>query len=207
MWRHSEGVRQQAGLDFGAEREPLIAPAILGWVRGLSAGAGPEDVFAYVAALLGAPSYTVRFEGGLVAERPRVPLTSDAALFERGLELGRRWIEAWTLRAPTPGAVRWLSGGHAEPELGQAAWDGPDRLHIGGHTLAGVTADIWAFEVSGYDVLPRYCRDRRELPAEEAILGELRAVAGSVAIVVEMGPDLDELLEDVLAGPLVAPAP
>lgn len=50
------------------------------------------DVMAYVAALLAHPAFTARFKEDLIRPGLRVPVTADAALFDRAVALGREVI-------------------------------------------------------------------------------------------------------------------
>ncbi|MFZ1009751.1 MAG: type ISP restriction/modification enzyme, partial [Candidatus Sulfotelmatobacter sp.] len=55
---------------------------------------GPEDLFAYLYALLYAPSYRVRYATFLRTDFPRLPITRDVALFRRLVDLGTQLVES-----------------------------------------------------------------------------------------------------------------
>jgi hypothetical protein len=59
---------------------------------------GPEDVFHYAYAIFHASSYRARYEEFLKLDFPRLPITSDAMLFRRLCERGRRLVSLHTLR-------------------------------------------------------------------------------------------------------------
>ena len=74
--------------------------------RGNFAGAGqgatarrsaPEDVIAYIAAVMAHPAFTARFKADLVRPGLRVPLTADKALFDEAAALGREvvWLHCY----------------------------------------------------------------------------------------------------------------
>jgi hypothetical protein len=71
----------------------MFADPVLEWAERTLTDATPGDIFAYVAAVLGAPAYVVQFEErGLIAERPRVPLTLEPDLAGEAVRLGHELV-------------------------------------------------------------------------------------------------------------------
>lgn len=186
------------------EHRPVnIAPRVLEWAATTLPAPRPEDILAYVVALLNAPGYTAAFEGGLAVERPRVPLTCDSALAHEAVQLGQQVVDAWLLKAPVLPQIRWDAGGNTAHVFGTAAWTPGDKLAIAGRYLEGVTSEAWEFEVSGYPVLPRYCRDRADRQPTPSAMTELRRIASSLQVLVDLGVQLDDLLLRVLGSTLL----
>ena len=194
----------QQVLSAAPGRSANLDPRIEGWAQAVLGQATAEDVLAYIAALLNAPSYTAMFEGGLAVERPRVPFTEDPSLAREAVSLGRAVVDAWLLRGQLLPEVRWDTTGVTAPTFGEAEWITPDRLTIAGRYLRGVTSETWEYEVSGYPILPRYCRDRRDRSTSAAAMAELRRVANSVRTLVDGGLAHDDLLTRVLGSALLA---
>jgi len=66
-----------------------------------------------------------------------------------------------------------------------------------------VAEEIFEFEVSGYPVLSRYLRDRKDSPADALRLEQLRRIVGALVLIIETGPLLDDLLDRmILSGPM-----
>jgi hypothetical protein len=79
---------------------PNIKPALLAHLaKAYGARVAPEDVIAYIAAVLAHPAFTARFQKDLVRPGLRVPLTADAALFAKAVALGREviWLHGTSL--------------------------------------------------------------------------------------------------------------
>jgi predicted helicase len=190
-------------MSTGSSRPVNLDLRVQQWANSVLPQPAPEDVFAYVTGLLNAPSYTATFEGGLAVERPRVPLTEDSALAQETVRAGREVLEAWLLRRAPASQIRWDATGRTAPVFGETTWTPPDRLAVAERYLEGVTWDTWEFEVSGYPVLKRYCRDRRDRPTSAPAMDELRRVVGSIRMLVEMGVALDDLLTRVLRSRLL----
>jgi Type ISP C-terminal specificity domain len=180
-----------------------LHPRVQQWASSVLRPPTPEAVLAYITALLNAPSYTAAFEGGLAVERPRVPLTEDSTLAQEAIQLGNQVVDAWLLRGNLLPQIRWDAGGSTAPVFGEAVWVTPDRLAIAGRYLDRVTWDTWQFEVSGYPVLQRFCRDRTSQQTSANAMEELRRVASSVQSLVHIGVALDDLLQRVLSARLI----
>lgn len=176
---------------------PHLRPAL---GERLGAVPAPEDVLAYLAALLASPAYTLRFGEALRSPGLRVPLTADPALFREAVHLGRRvvWLHAYGERfvdAPAgrpPGPPR--APDDRRPRVERAIPDDragmPDSIDfdpagallVGEGRIAPVSGEVWEYEVSGYRVVRRWFafrqrdpRGRRSSPLDEVIAPEWRA--------------------------------
>jgi hypothetical protein len=136
-----------------------------------------EDLFAYVAAVAAHPAYTTRFAADLVQPGLRIPLTADPALFAEATTLGREviWLHTFGERFSDPKAGRPASAPRlpdAErpsiPERGAipptadampetiAYNPATRRLQLGAGYVDNVTPEVWAYEVSGKQVLTQW---------------------------------------------------
>ena len=153
-----------------------------------------EDVMAYVAALLAHPDFTARFAKDLIQPGLRVPMTADADLFAEAVALGRRvvWLHCYGERFVDDEAGRPLGPprlpkgeaptipegagipGAPEPLPETMTYD-PEkrRLHIGGGHIDNVTPAMWAYEVSGKNVLTQWFSYRRR-DRTKPIIGDRR---------------------------------
>ena len=131
----------------------------------------PEDLAAYVYALLSAPRYQVRFATGLETPGPRVPLTRDKKLWKQAVELGHSllWLHTYAERYQDAAAGRM----EAVPDVSGIVWSRPLRrmpqkpselrydpvsqtLTVGDGTVAGVRLEVWQYEVSGMPVVKKW---------------------------------------------------
>jgi hypothetical protein len=137
----------------------------------------PEDLAAYVYALLSAPHYQRRFEEGLRTPGPRVPVTRDPQLWSEGVELGRYliWLHTYAERFQDAGAGR---GSHVPfvPGLGwtttttslpantsEIRYDEKHQtLIVGEGRLSGVRKEVWDYSVSGMPVVKKWLGYRTE---------------------------------------------
>ena len=88
---------------------PNVKPALLAHLSTiLGRAVSPEDVMAYLAAIMAHPAFTAKFKTDLVRPGLRVPLTADATLFAKAAALGREviWLHSYGERFADPGEGR-----------------------------------------------------------------------------------------------------
>ena len=142
----------------------------------------PPDLYAYIAAMLAHPAFTARFQKDLKRPGLRVPLTADAKLFAEAVALGREvvWLHCYGERFHDDAAGR----PHAPPRLPKERaptipkagaiptskedypndidYDaGLQRLIIGKGYVENVSPAVWAYEVSGKQVLRQWFSYRK----------------------------------------------
>jgi hypothetical protein len=132
---------------------------------------------AYIAAISAHPAYVARFTADLVQPGLRIPLTADASFFTEAVTLGREviWLHTFGKRCASPrdgrpaGAPRLPEGERprvpddgAIPSTADAmpetiSYDAAAyRLYIGAGYVDNVSPGVWAYEVSGKQVLPQW---------------------------------------------------
>ena len=188
---------------------------------------GPEDLFAYVYALLAAPAYVDRFSEELTIPGPRVPLTKDAALFRQGAALGADLIRLHTYgerfaKAGQPAALQ--GSARCTRPVGETVSDYPNdfeydesrqTLRVGAGEFGPVRPEVWEFSVSGFQVVKSWLgyrmragAGRRSSPLDEIrptrwtaqFTRELLELLWVLEGSVERQPESAELLEAVVAG-------
>jgi hypothetical protein len=204
-----------------------------------------EDVFAYVAALLANPAYTQTFKADLIRPGLRVPLTADRKLFDKAAGLGREviWLHTFGERFADPAQGRpagqprlpdaerpKVLAGKPIPDTPQGFPDTIDydpakkELKIGNGVVAPVAPEVWAYEVSGKQVLRQwfsYRRKNREKPQigdrrPPSPLGEIQPdhwlpeyttellnVINVLGLLVKLEPAQAALLDEIVDGPLI----
>jgi hypothetical protein len=140
------------------------------------------DLMAYVAALLAHPAFTAHFAKDLKQPGLRVPMTADAGLFARAVALGREviWLHTYGERFDDVAAGRPRQAPRLPREqaptipVGGAIPGAPEplpetmdydpatrRLSVGKGHIDNVMPEIWAYEVSGKQVVKQWFSYRR----------------------------------------------
>lgn len=171
-------------------KPPLLTHLTETYGRDVSA----EDVVAYLAAILAHPAFTTRFAKDLVRPGLRVPLTADADVFAEAVDLGREivWLHSFGERFADPDAGRpaappRLAKENApripakgaipaapEPLPDEIEYDASlRRLRIGKGFVENVPPAVWAYEVSGKQVLRQWFSYRRR-DRSRPVIGDKR---------------------------------
>lgn len=228
--------------DAAATQSNIAPAALAALAKAFGANVDPVDIFAYVAALLACPAYTAKFKGDLIRPGLRVPLTADAKLFAEAAALGRQviWLHSFGERfadGKPAGAPRLPDDRKPDyPKAGAISnkpEDFPDsldydaakqRLKIGTGYIDRVPPAVWAYEVSGKQVLRQwfsYRKKNRERPQigdkrKPSPLGDIQPdhwlpeytselinVLNVLGMLVELEPKQADLLQRICDGPLI----
>ena len=140
------------------------------------------------------PAFTRRFQAELVRPGLRIPLTADSEMFAAASALGRTviWLHSFGERFSDPAAGRPAApprlpagSGPQIPlagAIGQNSAGFPDsmqydaatrRLLVGDGYIEGVDPRVWAYEVSGKQVLRQWF-SYRKANRERPIIGDRR---------------------------------
>lgn len=185
---NNRGGRVSPG--YHPDGQPTSGAKLLG---ALSERLGVEvsglDLLCYVAAVVSHPGYTARFAEQLETPGVRVPLTADAELFSRAVELGREvvWTSTYGQRCADPEATRPdedislppderpmnLDGIPSTPEgipdtIAHTS-DDPDAetddvLLVGESRFAPVPPAVWRYDVGGKPVVRQWFAYRKREP-------------------------------------------
>ncbi len=203
---------------------------------------GPEDFLAYCYALLASPDYVERFSEELTVPGPRLPLTKDPALFQRAAALGSELIRLHTYgerfadqsnghglhpvgaglapaRQTPSGSARCVRPVGEAPEVYPEQFDYDavrQTLRVGKGEFAPVHPQVWAFSVSGFQVVRSWLayrmRDgagRKSSPLDDIrpqrrtaqFTRELLELLWVLEATLAHHPQLEQLLADAIAGP------
>ncbi len=193
-----------------------------------------EDLAAYVYALLGGQSYTRRFWNELETPGPRVPLTKDGATFAEAAKLGSKliWLHTYAERFRDKdrgdevprGKATTIKGVSADPARYPAeyAYDPTTcAVAVGDGRFGPVAPEVWEFEVSGLKVVQSWLgyRMKKRAGKKSSALDEIRPEHWTARMsddllellwvletTLEMEPNLEEVLDKVMAGPCFAAA-
>lgn len=237
FFRGSFGGKDVFPLHRDAEGTPNVFAGTIDAIRSAQIAAGsttaspsPEDLFAYCYGLLSGTDYTERFEAELETPGPRVPITADGALFSEGSDFGRKllWLHTYGERF-AEGRGSFLVSSIAASDLTL-----PDRpsdikydpaemaLTIGKGRVAGVTQEVWTYEVSGMQVVKKWLGYRTARGAGRSAsssspldqirptdwpqewTSELLELLSVLQRTIDLRPAGVDLLDQILAGPLIA---
>ena len=137
---------------------------------------GPEDILAWIYAVLHSPSYRNRYEARLKLDFPRVPLPGSTELFRELVEAGHELLVLHVLESSMLGNFITSYAGPRNPEVGRVGWsddivwldavktdaqEGHRATHPGTIGFRGVPEGVWDFHIGGYQVCHKWLKDRK----------------------------------------------
>jgi type ISP restriction-modification system protein/N-6 DNA methylase len=151
-------------------RTPNVAPGLLarlGEAHGREPS--PEELLAYVYAVLYSRAYRERYGALLCRGFPRIPLARDGRLFTALAGLGAELIDLHLLRAPALAAPRSRLEPAGSGTLGKGTrvyLPALGRVYVNaeGQFFDGIAPEVWAYRIGGYQVLDRWLASRAGRP-------------------------------------------
>ena len=154
---------------------PNIGAGALAAIQGVLGEVKPEDLFAYIYALLSSPSYVARFSEELLYSSPRVPITKNIELFKKVVGQGRKLVHLHTYgnrlapdnqrQGVVPrGSARCTTAISETEELypEEISYDADTHtLTFGTGAFAPVSEEMWNYSLSGYHVIEGWLKNRR----------------------------------------------
>ena len=175
---------------------PQVAPF------NLPEGVSPEEILAYIYAILYSPKYRQRYYEFLKYGFPRIPLPQDIDQFRTLAALGQRLIDCHLLResrsevAPTgtrgPAVHRFEGEGDGVVSqvryVDGRVWINPSQY------FTDVPVEVWEYEVGAYQVCEKWLKDRRGEALSRAALQQYRAILVAVAETRRVMAEIDGVL-------------
>ena len=176
---------------------PQVAPF------NLPEGVSPEEILAYIYAILYSPTYRERYYEFLKYDFPRIPLPPDIEHFRTLAALGQRLMDCHLLNntsrsevAPTGRAVSAAHRFESEGDgvvarvryLDGRVWINPIQY------FTDVPVEVWEYEVGAYQVCEKWLKDRRGEALSHAEVRQYRAILVGVAETLRVMGEIDSVL-------------
>ena len=169
----------------------------------LPEGVSPEEILAYIYAVLYSPIYRERYYDFLKYDFPRIPLPRDIEHFRTLAVLGQRLIDSHLLKdvsrsevAPTrtPISAVHRFEGDGDGIVSQVRYvDGQVRINSSQY-FTDVPVEVWEYEIGAYQVCEKWLKDRRGEALNHAKVRQYRAILVSVAETLRIMPEIDGIL-------------
>lgn len=180
-FRGSYGAKATIPLYRSADAsKPNLLPGLLDLLgTTLKRKITPEDFLAYVYGTLAQPAFTARYAKELETRELRVPMTKDAALFDRVCTMGARllWLHTYGQRFIPKGqprgriprgAARCTKAVPGERDGYPESFDysaAMRTLRVGEGEFGPVAREVFEFEVSGFKVVQSWLKYRMKKSA------------------------------------------
>jgi predicted helicase len=189
---------------FHQERRPNLAEWLL---PKLSTAYGftptPQEVLAYIYAVLYSPTYRRVYAEALRSDFPRIPFVADGEVFRRMVELGRRLIDLHLLRSKDLDPPRVRFEGEGDGQIQVVRYEpSSQRVYISrSQYFEPVPPEVWEYQIGGYQVLEKYLKDRKGRRLEDPV--HYLRVATAISWTLEVQAEIEVVYEEVAKGPWV----
>ena len=163
----------------------------------LPEGVSPEEIIAYIYAILYSPTYRERYYEFLKYDFPRIRLPQDIGQFRTLAALGQRLIDSHLLKdSPradgTPASHRFEGEGDGIVKKARyvdgRVWINPIQY------FTDVPVEVWEYEVGAYQVCEKWLKDRRGEALHRAELQQYRAILMAIAETLSVMDAIDGVL-------------
>ena len=173
----------------------------------LPEGVSPEQILAYIYAILYSPTYRERYYDFLKYDFPRIPLPNDLEQFHTLAALGQQLIDSHLLKnvsrpkvAPTRRGTSVLHRfeGEGDGVVGRVryvdgqAWINPTQY------FTDVPVAVWEYEIGSYRVCEKWLRDRRGEVLHHEDVRQYRAILVAVAETLGVMEAIDSVVWEVV---------
>ena len=160
----------------------------------LPEGVSPEEILAYIYAVLSSPTYRQRYYDFLKYDFPRIPLPHDREQFRTLAALGQRLIDWHLLKnVSVPAHHRFEGDGDAVVSRVRYT-DGKVWINTTQH-FTDVPREVWAHEIGAYQVCEKWLRDRKGAVLRHEDVRQYRAMLVSVAETLTLMDAIDAVLK------------
>jgi len=157
---------------------------------------GPEDIFNYAYAVFHSPNYRTRYAEFLKIDFPRLPLTSDKALFKALTEKGAELVSLHLMESPMlnkPIIKYPVTGSN---EVDKVSYDEEtQRTYINKvQYFEGISQEVWEFHIGGYQVCQKWLKDRKGRTLTYDELAHYQKVVVALKETIRLMDEIDELI-------------
>jgi predicted helicase len=156
----------EAEKTMGITRRPnLSTPFLNAITTKLGYTPTPKAIFYYIYAIFHSPTYRTRYAEFLKMDFPRVPLTSNDALFRQLAAYGKELVALHLMKSPKldkfitqfvdKGGAKVVAPAHPTYANGKVT------INKKGDGFTEVPEEVWKFYVGGYPVCAKWLKDRK----------------------------------------------
>jgi len=153
----------------------------------------PDEIFAYIYAILYSPTYRKNYEEELRIDFPRIPFTKNKEFFKEMSKLGKRLIDIHLLRSSelNPPVVEYK--GEGDDVIKRVKYDDMFyRIYINeGQFFEGISEEMWNYHIGGYKVLEKYLKERKGRIMDDPI--KFIQICTAIYKTIEIQKEIDNL--------------
>ena len=153
----------------------------------------PEEILAYIYAVLYSPIYRERYYDFLKYDFPRIPLPQDIDQFRKLATLGQRLMDWHLLRDVQVPVVHRFEGEGDGVVLKPRYEDGKVWINDTQY-FTDVSEEVWEYEIGAYQVCEKWLKDRKGEVLRHEDVRQYRAILVAVAETLAVMGEIDAVL-------------
>lgn len=163
----------------------------------LTATFGPEDVFYYAYAVFHSPTYRSHYAEFLRVDFPRLPLTRHRDLFAAPVKLGAELAALHLMESPVLEQLITSFPVSGSNRVDRVHYDEPRRrVYINAEQyFEGAPAEVWAFQVGGYQVCHKWLKDRKGRTPSFDDLTHYQKIVKALAETLRLMAEIDDVID------------
>ena len=192
------------GLGLDTERELNFKPAFLTALAEtlelpqtpplkLPEGVAPEEILAYIYAVLHSPTYRERYYEFLRYDFPRIPLPKDIDQFRKLAALGQELID-WHLLKDMQIPARHRFEGEGDGVVLKLRYEDDNVWINATQSFTDVPTEVWEYEIGAYQVCLKWLKDRKGEALSHAEVRQYRSILVAVAETLRVVGEIDGVL-------------
>ena len=193
------------GLELEAERSLNFKPTFLTALSealalpqiepfNLPEGISPEEILAYIYAVLYSPTYRERYYEFLKYDFPHIPLPRDIEYFRKLAALGQNLIN-WHLLKDVQISPRHRFEGEGDAVVSTVRYAGGHVWINPTQHFTDVVPEVWEYEIGAYQVCKKWLQDRKNTPLSHAEVRQYCGILIAVAETLRIMAEIDEVLD------------
>ena len=157
---------------------------------------GPEDIFNYTYAIFHSPTYRTRYAEFLKMDFPRLPLTSDRALFKSLAVKGADLVSLHLMESLLLNNFITKYPVEASNMVDRVSYDESNqRVYINKEQFfEGIPPEVWDFHIGGYQVAQKWLKDRKDRKLTYDELNHYQKVVVALKETIRLMAEIDELI-------------
>ncbi len=160
----------------------------------LPEGITPEEILAYIYAVLYSPTYRERYYEFLKYDFPRIPLSPNIDHFRKLASLGQELIN-WHLLKDVQIPHRHRFEGEGDGVISKVRYE-DDKVWINAaQHFTDVPAKVWEYEIGAYQVCEKWLKDRKDKELSRDELKQYRSILVAIAETLQIVEKIDSVLE------------
>ena len=160
----------------------------------LPEGISPEEILAYIYAVLYSPTYRERYYEFLKYDFPHIPLPRDIEYFRKLAALGQHLID-WHLLKDVQISPRHRFEGEGDAVVSEVRYaDGHVWINADQH-FTDVPPKVWEYEIGAYQVCKKWLQDRKDMPLSHAEVRQYCGILVAIAETLRITAEIDEVLD------------